>query len=207
MVDNRQIGVFAAYASSHGRALIDRELYLPKSWTEDPERCAASRILVDRESATKPAAGQGDGRPAAGRWRAGRVGRCRRGLRPGLQVRRMCESAGVGNALAVPKTQQVRTDCGIWRIDQVIDIAPDDAWEQIFAGDGAKGPRIYDWVAAMLPYVPDFDELDDGGRTFGCGFLARRSLATGETAYYMGYGPADTTIDDLVRVAGMHWAI
>ena len=43
--ENCQVGVFLAYASVHGHALIDRELYLPQSWTGDPDRCreAASR--------------------------------------------------------------------------------------------------------------------------------------------------------------------
>lgn len=51
--ENCQIGVFAA-SSARGRALVDRELYLPKSWTDDPERCSAARIPEDRSFATKP---------------------------------------------------------------------------------------------------------------------------------------------------------
>jgi DDE superfamily endonuclease len=43
-VDNCQLGVFLAYASGKGRAMIDRELYLPESWTDDPERCRAARV-------------------------------------------------------------------------------------------------------------------------------------------------------------------
>jgi SRSO17 transposase len=42
-VDNCQLGVFLAYASPKGRAFIDRELYLPESWTDDPARCRAAR--------------------------------------------------------------------------------------------------------------------------------------------------------------------
>lgn len=206
-VDNCQIGVFAAYASTRGRALIDRELYLPKSWTEDAERCAAARIPADREFVTKPQLARAmiarlldAGVPAA--WVA-----ADEAYGADFKFRRMCEMAGVGYVLAVPKSQQVRTDRGIWRINQVIGTAPDDAWERISAGDGAKGPRVYDWVAGVLPYVPDFDELDDGGPIFVRWILARRSLTTGEIAYYMGYSPAGTTIEDLVRVAGMRWAI
>ncbi|MFE9476377.1 transposase [Streptomyces griseofuscus] len=51
--ENCQIGVFAAYASARGRALVDRELYLPKSWTEDRERCRTARVPDEREFATK----------------------------------------------------------------------------------------------------------------------------------------------------------
>src|SRR3954463_14418174 len=53
-VENCQIGTFLAYASPKGRALIDRELYLPKSWTEDPQRCAKAAVPDDVEFATKP---------------------------------------------------------------------------------------------------------------------------------------------------------
>ncbi len=51
--ENCQIGVFAAYSSVRGRALVDRELYLPKSWTSDPGRCAQAKIPDGRAFATK----------------------------------------------------------------------------------------------------------------------------------------------------------
>lgn len=53
-IDNCQLGVFLAYASGAGRALIDRELYLPTSWTEDAERRAGAWIGEDIVFATKP---------------------------------------------------------------------------------------------------------------------------------------------------------
>ncbi|MBT2515812.1 IS701 family transposase, partial [Arthrobacter sp. ISL-30] len=53
-VENCQIGVFLTYATKHGRTFLDRELYLPKAWTEDPERCAAAGIPSGREFKTKP---------------------------------------------------------------------------------------------------------------------------------------------------------
>ncbi|MEY9860058.1 hypothetical protein ABH935_005694 [Catenulispora sp. GAS73] len=88
----------------------------------------------------------------------------------------------MGYVLAVPKSQQVRTDVGIWRIDQVIGAAPEQAGLRISAGDGAKGPRLYDWAAARLPYVPDFDDLNDGGPVVTRRILARRPLGEGEIA-------------------------
>ena len=54
-VDNCQLGVFLAYASGKGRAFIDRELYLPGCWTEDPDRCRAARVPVEVPFRTKPA--------------------------------------------------------------------------------------------------------------------------------------------------------
>jgi SRSO17 transposase len=46
--------VFLAYASSKGRAMIDRELYLPKSWADDPARCRAARVPEQVGFRTKP---------------------------------------------------------------------------------------------------------------------------------------------------------
>ena len=54
ILENCQVGVFLAYASAHGHALIDRELYVPRSWTDDPERCRAAGIPPEAEFATKP---------------------------------------------------------------------------------------------------------------------------------------------------------
>jgi SRSO17 transposase len=53
-VENCQVAVFLSYASPAGHALIDRELYLPRSWTTDPARCAAAGIPQDTMFATKP---------------------------------------------------------------------------------------------------------------------------------------------------------
>jgi DDE superfamily endonuclease len=83
-VENCQLGVFCAYATSRGRALVDRELYLPKSWTEDRDRCREAGVPADVQFATKPELA----RMMLGRGRrdAGRVGDRGRGLRPGRQV-------------------------------------------------------------------------------------------------------------------------
>ena len=56
--ENCQVGVLLADASRHGHALIDRELYLPKSWAGDPDRCRAAGIPEQVEFATKPAQAQ-----------------------------------------------------------------------------------------------------------------------------------------------------
>jgi SRSO17 transposase len=53
-VENCQVGVFLSYASPRGRALIDRRVYLPKSWAEDQPRCAAAGVPADTQFATKP---------------------------------------------------------------------------------------------------------------------------------------------------------
>lgn len=204
-VDNCQVAVFAAYASHLGRALIDRELYLPKAWMDDPERCRAAGIPAEREFATKPQIARGvlarlldAGVPA--RWIAadeayGQDYRFRRGI----------EQFGVGYVLAVPKSQQVRAFGAMRRIDELIGLAPAQAWERVSCGEGAKGPRVYDWVAGELPLVPDHDY---DGDPVGRWMLARRSVSGDrDTAYYLAYGPADTDVAELIRVAGARWAI
>lgn len=200
--ENCQIGVLAAYASAKGRALVDRELYVPRSWTEDPDRCRAARIPEGKPFATKPELARA---------------MVQRALDSALPIawvtadaaygqewhfRRMLEEAGVSYVLAVPKSQQVKSPAGSWRSDHVLTGAPAEAWERISCGDGAKGPRVYDWAAAQLPAI------DGAKSTHYRWVLARRSLARPEEiAYYLAFAPADAAVAELVRVAGARWAI
>jgi len=93
----------------------------------------------------------------------------------------------------VPKSQQVKSPAGSWRIDQLIAEASDDAWQRLSCGDGAKGPRLYRRAAAQLPV----SELFDGDRpTHRRWVLARRSLARPEEiAYYLAYAPTGATVE------------
>jgi hypothetical protein len=75
-IENGQIGVFLGYASRLGHALLDRELYLPKAWTDAPARCQQAGIPANRRFATKPQLAQPmlQRAPAAGvpgRWVTG----------------------------------------------------------------------------------------------------------------------------------------
>ena len=202
--ENCQIGVFAAYASARGRALVDREQYLPRSRNDDPDRCRTARNPEDRSFATKPELARAmvlraldSALPIAWVTADAAYGQ-ERGFR------RMLEEAGVGYVLAVPKSQQVKSPAGSWRIDHVLTGAPEDAWERISCGDGAKGPRVYDWAAARLPTAQD----NGGAPAHHRWVLARRSLARPEEiAYYLAFAPAEATVSELVRVAGSRWAI
>jgi hypothetical protein len=71
--------------------------------------------------------------------------------------RRLLEQLGVGYVVAVPKSQQIKSLAGTWRVDQLIEEAPEDAWQTPSCGDGAMGPRVYDWAAATLPANIIFD--------------------------------------------------
>lgn len=153
-IDNCQTGVFAAYAATCGRALVDRELYLPKAWTTDRERCQAAKVPDDRGFATKGELAKdmirrclAAGLPAA--WvTAGEA------YGQGWAFRRLLEQHNLGYVVAVPKSQQIKSLAGVWRIDELIDDAPADAWQTLSYGNGAKGPRVFDWAAAKLPVNP-----------------------------------------------------
>ncbi|MFI6699952.1 IS701 family transposase [Streptomyces sp. NPDC050509] len=202
--ENCQIGVFAAYATACGRALVDRELYLPKSWTGDRERCRLAKVPHERTFATK-----------------GELARhiVLRALASPLPIswvtadsaygqesrfRRLLEQSGVGYVLAVPKSQ---FSVGCPRIDGLFAQAPDEAWEKISCGDGAKGPRVYHWAAVRLPAVAEFDYQGEVPHRIRWA-LARRSIRKpDEIAYYLAYAPLGTSVVELVRIAGSRWAI
>ncbi|MFK0288849.1 IS701 family transposase [Streptomyces sp. NPDC090499] len=202
--ENCQIGVFAAYASARGRALVDRELYLPKSWTEDRERCRTARVPDEREFATKGELARhivlralASPLPIAWVTADSAYGQDNR-------LRRLLEQSGVGYVLAVPKSQ---FSVGCSRIEGLFAQAPDEAWEKISCGDGAKGPRVYHWAAVRLPAVAEFDYQGEVPHRMRWA-LARRSISKpDEIAYYLAYAPLQTVVQELVRVAGTRWAI
>ncbi|MFE9475481.1 hypothetical protein ACFYOR_31220 [Streptomyces griseofuscus] len=105
----------------------------------------------------------------------------------------------------MPKSQQIKSRAGIWRIDQLIDEAPEDAWQRLSCGDGAKGPRIYDWAAAKLPTDIIFDPASPTHHRW---VMARRSISDPEdVAYCLAFAPVSVEIAEPARIAGSRWAI
>jgi SRSO17 transposase len=202
-VDNCQLGVFLAYASSRGRAFIDRELYLPESWTDDPARCRAARVPEQVEFRTKPQLAQlmleralDAGVPTS--WvTADEV----YGGSPTL--RGWLEDRGVWHVLAVKCTEllAVNRPAGSTRTsaEQLTAEVPAEQWIACSAGHGAKGRRLYDWTRLQLA----------APATAGMArwLLVRRRRRDGELAFYACYGPAATPLVGLVRVAGTRWAV
>ena len=198
---NAQVGVFLTYASAHGHTFLDRALYLPASWTDDRARCQAAGIPDDVAFATKPALAQAllaraleAGVPAA--WvTADSVYGDVKYLRVWLEAR------PIGYVLAVSgKDTVVGPDWHQRRISIYLADPPTDGWQRLSAGDGAKGPRWYDWV--RLPLIAP---LVAGWQRW---VLLRRSVTdpTAITAYVC-FAPAGTTLADLVRVAGSRWTV
>jgi SRSO17 transposase len=198
--DNCQVGVFLAYASGGGAALVDRELYLPESWTDDPARCQQAAIPDDVGFQTKPQLARAmleralDAEvPVA--WVTGDEA-----YGGDARLRLWLEACQVPHVLAVKRNQHViAMNLLPTPAEGLIGAVDADAWQTLSAGDGAKGPRVYDWAA--IPIRP----LREPGA--GHWLLCRRSLDDGELAYYICYGPAGTTLAELVHIAGTRWTV
>jgi SRSO17 transposase len=149
-IENAQVAVYLTYAGARGHAMIDRELYLPTSWTSDDQRCATAGVPGDVEFLTKPALAAGmiaralDAGVAA-RWVAGdEVYGADPGLRAELELRR------VGYVLAIGCDRRVPTAAGLLRADELTAGLPRRAWQRLSAGAGATGQRYYDWALITL---------------------------------------------------------
>jgi SRSO17 transposase len=194
-VENCQVAVFLSYASSAGHALIDRELYLPRSWTADPARCAAAGIPQQAAFATKPklarrmiARALDAGTPAA--WVTGdEVYGADPGLRADLERRQ------TGYVLAVAASHQVTTAAGPCQARTITARLPRRAWQCYSAGEGAKGHRYYDWAWVAT----------DPGRPGHRWLLIRRNRSTRELAFYRCYSRRHVPLPALVKIAGIRW--
>jgi SRSO17 transposase len=206
-VENAQVAVYLTYAGARGHAMIDRELYLPQSWTSDPDRCAAAGVPDDIEFATKPALAAGmlvrafnAGVPA--RWVAGDgVYGADPGLRAELEARR------VGYVLAIGCDRRIRTAAGPIRADTLAAGVPKRVWQRLSAGPGAKGQRYYDWAWIAHPDPAGAADPADPTDDQCWWLLIRRHRRTGELAFYRCYSPALVPLRELVRVAGRRWTV
>src|SRR3982750_4339600 len=209
-IANCQIGVFAAYVSDKGHALIDRALYLPKAWTDDPARRAATHIPPGTVFATKPRLARGVIKRAIAAgvpfgWVAGDtiygVGEIEMALR----------RAGKGYVLGANATDvfhswgQKPSVAGT--AEAIAAGLEAGAWQRLSAGDGTKGERLSDWAYCELADLDgaEYNEVLSGLWTRG--LLIRRSLEEGELAFFSTWCPAGTEIDTLVMVEGRRWAI
>jgi SRSO17 transposase len=201
-IENCQIGVFLAYASPKGRTFLDRELYLPKEWAADAERRQEAGVPETVQLRTKPQLARAMleraldvGVPAA--WVTGVE--IYGGDRP---LRLWLEERQVPHVLAVKRTEPLWTRT-TWRQVAAKTLAaavPDGEWERLSAGEGAKGPRVYDWARVPIRALPE--------PGWDYWLLVRRSLIDPtDLAYYVCFCPADTPLAELVRVAGTRWAI
>ena len=195
-IENCQIGVFLAYAGRHGHALIDRALYLPERWTKERARCAAAGVPEEVIFTTKPKLGQ---RMLARAFAADVpcawvVGDSVYGA--DYALRRFIETHGRGYVLAVTRAQHL----GLKPVRDWLEDVPATGWARLSAGEGAKGPRLYDW--AHLPY------RSQAAAGWQKGLLIRRKITKpDEFTFYLTLAPTTTALADLVQVAGARWTI
>jgi SRSO17 transposase len=202
-IENCQIGVFLTYAWHADHTLVDRELYLPKSWTEDRERCRAAHVPEEVNFATKPELA------ARMLWRTldGGLRACwvlgdtvygsHRPLRAGLEARSQAY------ALAVSCQEQVEGKGERKRVDRLADELSREQWQRICVGEGSKGPRDFDWACVELD-MPD----KPGWQKW---LLVRRSRLEGEKpaerAYVLVFAPSGTTLAQMAKAIGTRWTV
>jgi SRSO17 transposase len=199
-IENCQVGVFLGYAAPKGRALLDRALYLPKEWADDRPRCDAAgvprgtgfatKILLARRMVERAVAA---GVPA--KWvTADAV------YGSDYHFRATAEGAGLGYVAGVRTDFAVCVGFRQARARDLLAEVPADGWHRLSCGDGAKGPRRYDW-ALLRTNSPEPEE-------YARWLLIRRSVTDPtDVAYFACGGPPGTALADLVRVAGTRWAI
>ena len=199
-IENSQVGVFLAYAGKKGSALIDRALYLPKEWTDDPPRCRAAGVPEGVAFATKIVLARrmieravAAGLPA--KWvTADAV------YGSDYQFRIALESQGLGYVLAVRTDFAVTVGFRQPRAKALLAEVPADAWQRLSCGAGSKGPRRYDWARTRIN-CPDPKRCQRW-------LLIRRSVSDpADVSYFVCGGRPATTLPDLVAVAGKRWVV
>src|SRR5215212_5152755 len=209
-ITNCQIGVFAAYVSDKGHAFIDRRLYLPQDWTKNPARLRAAHVPEEVGFTTKPRLA---------------LDMVERAINAGVpfgwvaadtvygtgEVEMALRRSGKGYVLGASATQPFNAWIGKPEVagtaEAIARGLEPSAWLRLSAGEGTKGPRLYDWAYLELAdlVADEFNPTLSGAWTRG--LLIRRSLTDGELAFFSTWCPAGTPIQTLVSVEGRRWAI
>jgi SRSO17 transposase len=199
-IENCQIGVFLGYVTGRGRALLDRALYLPKDWAQDRKRRKAAGVPKDVAFATKLVLARrmieravAAGVPAAWVTADAVYG-------SDYAFRKAVEDLGLGYVVGVRTDHAVCVGLQQRRVKALLAEIPAKGWRRLSCGDGAKGPRRYDWARCPL----NSPEPEKYARWL---LLRRSPSEPAEVAYFACGGPPGTTLQDLVAVAGRRWAI
>jgi SRSO17 transposase len=209
-ITNCRIGVFMAYVSQHGHALIDRALYLPKDWTKDPTRLRAAHVPEEVGFATKPrlALDMTEHAIAAGVPFFWVVGDTVYGTgEVEMALRRAGKGYVLGTAATQPFNAWINKPQVAGTAEEIAHSLDASAWQRLSAGAGTKGARLYDWAYLELADL-EADEFNPTlSGTWTRGLLIRRNLADGALAYFSTWCPAGTGIETLVAVEGSRWTI
>lgn len=203
-IDNGQVGVFLAYATERGHALIGRRLHLPEDWLDDEHR-REGRIPADVAFDTKPTMARAmiaqalDAGVPCARVVADALNGSDKSLRVLLEQREAPDVLAVhGNEVLDVLTAE--REFLHLKASALADLVPEDGWKRLGSGVGAKGQRYYDWARLRLFRLqePPWDHW----------LLIRRNRKDhADKAYYVTFGPMQTTLADLVRVAGRRRAV
>ena len=209
-ITNCQIGVFAAYVSRHGHAFIDRALYLPKAWTDDPPRLAAAHVPDGVGFATKP------------RIAVGMIERALAAKVPFAwvaadtvygtgEVEQVLRRAGRAYVLGITSTHQVRSwgkaEPVVGTAEAVAASRPAQDWQRLSAGSGTKGPRLHEWCYVELADLAADAHGREKHEVWTRGLLIRRHMGDGALAFFSTWCPAGTPLSTLVAVEGHRWFI
>lgn len=197
--ENQQIGVFLVYASAAGCAFVDRALYLPDTWAGDAERRSTAGIPPSVAFATKVELARSMlARAFAAKIPAGWV--VGDSVYGHDDLRQWLEEQGQRYILGIPCTHLIWTMGQQEEAQALSARLSADVWARCSAGDGSQGPRLYDWACVRLPYSAA------AGKAHW--LLIRRSMSDPtELKYFRVYGPAETTVGEMIRVAGLRWAV
>ena len=209
--ENCQVGVFLAYASRRGQAFVDRELYLPEEWAQDEERRERAGVPEEVGMRTKPELAKE---------------MLQRALDGGVRTAWVVADSVYGDSRRLgmfleereqPYVLALSGKAYVWagfyqhRISTVLQSlrqgeipseegAAEEGWRRISAGEGSKGPRLYDWIRLALN-----PPLQEG---FERWLLVRRSIEEPEElSAYTVFAPEGTTLEKLAKVAGSRWRV
>ena len=220
-----QAGMFLAYVSPLGRALVDKRLYLPESWTSDKDRCEAAGVPEERQgyrSKTELALEMLGRVLERGHLRAGWVaGDDAFGMSPsfreGLAAQGMWYVLDVPGGTTVWPLEPAWTSAdyqGFGRprkpklvdgqrrtMEQRSEELPGDAWREITVAEGSQGPRSHMFSAQRVRVTR---RRKPGEMVWA---VNRRNLDGSEPRYYLSNAPEDTPLETLAYVGGSRWRI
>src|SRR5487761_2741292 len=209
-ITNCQIGVFASYVSCHGHAFIDRALYLPKEWTDNPARTRGAHEPDDVGFATKPQyARRMIARAIAAKVPFSFV--AADSVYGIWDIETTLRKAGKGYVLGVASNHVFRSwgkkRLVVGTAGKIAQNLPQNAWRRLSAGEGTKGPRLHDWAYLELADLDagQYNSVHAGAWTRG--LLIRRNIADGDLAFFSTWCPNGTPMEKLVSVEGHRWAI
>lgn len=202
-LENCQVGVFLAYGTTKGHTLIDRRLYLPKSWADDPQKRGKVGVPETIQFATKAQLAQ---QMLQSAWDAG--------LRSAWVVAdevygndtsfgRWLEQSRQPYVLTVNKKHSVVIGWQPYRAEALCKSLLAEQWQRLSCGQGSKGEREYEWARVAV-------NCGDSG-DFQRWLVFRRSLeqldSVQQVSYYQVFAPKDMSLATIAKVAGKRWCI